>query len=293
MERMELLRSHQLLHPELVTEGMNRLAQALIALTDAVGKAAYDVELGIISAMVELPAPAPESEASVVVAEPLVDEDVFTDDAAVPPAFEVVDDTQEIAVSPGTQVVEWEQVPPPPLAEELPPDELPEPEGDPQSRRWIYTRLALMRRALRAWERLRPTLGDPNDRVDRPIRVVLLLEAVADLRPLMGPVRGVVGGAGEAGRLAVAVVRQPLLLDTIRRLLPSQREALAADWHRGRVALQAEGIRLRNLARRGRPHAARPAITAVARQLSDVPEIVPVLLGLLAVAVALVRWLAR
>ena len=33
LARMELLRPHQLKHPEVVTEGMNRLAQALIALT--------------------------------------------------------------------------------------------------------------------------------------------------------------------------------------------------------------------------------------------------------------------
>ena len=32
-DRMERLRGYQLLHPELVTEGMNRLAQALICLT--------------------------------------------------------------------------------------------------------------------------------------------------------------------------------------------------------------------------------------------------------------------
>ena len=33
LERMDELRPRQLVHPELVTEGMNRLAQALIALT--------------------------------------------------------------------------------------------------------------------------------------------------------------------------------------------------------------------------------------------------------------------
>ena len=47
LDRMARLRSHQLLHPELVTEGMNRLAQALVCLTDPAARAAYDAELGI------------------------------------------------------------------------------------------------------------------------------------------------------------------------------------------------------------------------------------------------------
>jgi hypothetical protein len=47
LARMEKLRAHQLLNPELVTEGMNRLAQALICLTDAGSRTAYDAELGI------------------------------------------------------------------------------------------------------------------------------------------------------------------------------------------------------------------------------------------------------
>src|SRR5580658_10263591 len=48
LARMELLRPHQLLHPELVTEGMNRLAQALICLTDPIVRSTYNQELGIV-----------------------------------------------------------------------------------------------------------------------------------------------------------------------------------------------------------------------------------------------------
>src|SRR4051812_35759076 len=36
LDRMELLRPHQLRHPELVTEGMNRLAQALLQFTGSI-----------------------------------------------------------------------------------------------------------------------------------------------------------------------------------------------------------------------------------------------------------------
>ena len=39
LDRMAQLRPHQLLHPDLVTEGMNRLAQALVCLTDPAARA--------------------------------------------------------------------------------------------------------------------------------------------------------------------------------------------------------------------------------------------------------------
>src|SRR5437899_5144730 len=44
-ERMEQLRRYQLTHAEQVTEGMNRLAQALVCLTDPAAKRAYDAAL--------------------------------------------------------------------------------------------------------------------------------------------------------------------------------------------------------------------------------------------------------
>lgn len=46
LERMELLRRYQLVHPEAVTEAMNRLAQALVCLSDPDAKAEYDAGLG-------------------------------------------------------------------------------------------------------------------------------------------------------------------------------------------------------------------------------------------------------
>ena len=48
MLKMDRLRQHQLRHPELVSEGMNRLAQALITLTDPLSRKTYDSELGFV-----------------------------------------------------------------------------------------------------------------------------------------------------------------------------------------------------------------------------------------------------
>ena len=44
-QRMEIVRRYQLTHPEPATEAMNRLAQALVCLTDPVAKKAYDAAL--------------------------------------------------------------------------------------------------------------------------------------------------------------------------------------------------------------------------------------------------------
>src|SRR5207248_9439813 len=41
-ERMQQLRKYQLTHPELATQAMNSLAQALVCLTDHAAKHAYD-----------------------------------------------------------------------------------------------------------------------------------------------------------------------------------------------------------------------------------------------------------
>src|SRR5437773_2456029 len=43
-ERMEIVRRYQLPHPEPATEAMNRLAQALICLTDDRARQAYDAD---------------------------------------------------------------------------------------------------------------------------------------------------------------------------------------------------------------------------------------------------------
>jgi hypothetical protein len=43
--RLERVRRYQLTHPDLVTEAMNRLAQAFVCLTDSAAKRAYDMQL--------------------------------------------------------------------------------------------------------------------------------------------------------------------------------------------------------------------------------------------------------
>jgi hypothetical protein len=304
LDRMDRLRTHQLRHPELVTEGMNRLAQALVCLTDGAAKAEYDARF--TNALPQTPpksAPAPDIQrpAYVVVAEPLFDDEVFSDDDAKSPPPDPAEMTQiiEVPFEPGLQ--------PPRQVGELPYEvlaeptlELPQevvvaevaetPKQQPVSRRWIYARLALVRKALRAWDKLRPVLGDPKDPLDRPGRVLALLNAAVEVRPFFGKLKGIVGGVGEPGGVVAAVISQRLILDTVRSLLPGQRQAVAIDWRRGQTELQNEYSRLRGMARAGRETPrGRPAGAAVWRWLADTPELVLVVFALLALFVAMVR----
>lgn len=52
-QRLEMVRRYQLLHPDLVTEAMNRLAQAYICLTDPEARRAYDSNHAAAPSLVE------------------------------------------------------------------------------------------------------------------------------------------------------------------------------------------------------------------------------------------------
>jgi hypothetical protein len=130
LARMDWIRPHQLLHPELVTEGMNRLAQALICLTDPAGRAAYDAEQELARSI-----PAANPGAALAIdpglrpgsqTEPVFD--FALPDESLPPEQPAADETQVIVVPfaagllppepspPAYEVVEPEHPQPPPSA---------------------------------------------------------------------------------------------------------------------------------------------------------------------------------
>ena len=110
------------------------------------------------------------------------------------------------------------------------------------------------------------------------------------VRPLFGKLKGIVGGVGEPGAVVAAVVSQRLLLDTVRTLLPSQRQAVAIDWRRGYSALQQEYARLRRLSWAGRESPRGPPAGVVLwRWVTETPEWILVVLAVLAVFVAMAR----
>ena len=290
LDRMELLRPYQLRHPEVVTEGMNRLAQALVCLTDPVARAAYDRGLGI--------APAPFE---------VVEDDEPAEAAPARPRvpgarqqdlpYEVVEPEPPQTGTRPYEVVSGgpEDVP---VAEDLPPFEvLPDAPVRPArvgrkpvklKRRTIYRRLAALRRAIRAWEALRPVFGTPGEALSTPVAVLTFLRALADARAALPGVGFAFHEAPHPGSVVTALVRLPSALATVRGLLPSQRKAVARDWYNGYALLRRERDTLRALA--WRPRRGRHASAELARLLRDTPELLLALLALvLLVGAALQR----
>ncbi len=267
LDRMELLRPYQLVHPDATTEGMNRLAQALVCLTDPVARADYDRALGV--------APPPFE---VVEDEPILIAEI------VEPAYEVVEEP----AAPPYEVVEAPRGP----AYEVVPGREPEVVAParvppvPLSRRIVYRRLAALRRAIRAWERLRPVMGTPNEVLATPVAVLLFLRALDDARRALPQVTFALRGSG---RVVAALVRTPNALHTLRVLLPSQRAAVALDWRRGYDALRAERDRLRAVARTGRAKRRLRVVPDFLRAMNRTPEWLLVALALAVLLVALVR----
>ncbi len=145
------------------------------------------------------------------------------------------------------------------------------PEPAPISRRAVYRRLAALRRALRAWENLRPVLGDPAEAIATPVAVLLFVRALTEARAALPGVAKVIRGPGAPGGMVAALVRLPHALHAVRVLLPSQRQAVALDWRRGYEALLRERVRLRELAFVARPR--RPgAVVRLVRELRQTPE---------------------
>jgi len=308
LDRMARLRSHQLLHPELVTEGMNRLAQALVCLTDPAAKSVYDAELGVPPAtpfgkpaISPLPPPLPAVPSESIPGFPIPAEDeplpsdvtqvieipflpgllppgkAIPDDQIIEPAPEPLPPGYEVVSEP---VIEAEVVAPP------------RPAWQPASRRQLYSRLARVRSLIAAWQALRPFFGDPREPIDRPVRVLLFLEAVNALRTLLDQEPRIIGDTWQTGGLVAALIRQPLLPNTLRDLLPDQRAAMSFDWLQGQLELEAEYSRLRELSRsgrkfRGRFRAQGPLRKAVRWALRN-PES---LLLALALAVIVAAWM--
>jgi hypothetical protein len=322
---MDRLRPHQLLHPELVTEGMNRLAQALICLTDPVARAVYDAELDLVgrtrsvSDGVELTTAPPHYPTTpqlqtVLPYEVIPGFPIPTDDETEPVAANATP-TAEVPFEPGLlppesipppyevvapyEIVEGEVLPRSPpyevVAELVAPP--PAPPWQPATRRELYARLADLRRFLAAWQKLKPFWGDPREPLDRPIRVLALLEAVSRLRLLVGLRSELVGAPGRPGAVVVALVRQPLVLHTFRTLLPDQRRALALDWRRAELELIREHERLREASRSGRPrhHRLRPRgrLRRLLRWVARTPETILWILVLIVVIAVVLRSSGR
>jgi hypothetical protein len=265
-ERMERVRCYQLPHPEPATEAMNRLAQALLCLTDPRAKNAYDASLrGERS-----PAPSTQKRETSEFAGAPAEPRVANWETAPPPL-----------------AGQWEDAPPPlrgDWEQSQPPVRLPvdmsaafagaAPQGteaatvaeaangfqaavtvnadaassdpmvetariDTAARKGLSTRRALQGRAIRtrqllwAWKLAGIYLNQPRRLLSRPREATELINSMQAIRELLRGFPPILGEAGQPGYLVLTLARQQILVPMFQTLLPSQRDALARDWQAG------------------------------------------------------------
>ncbi len=312
-ERLDAVRRYQLLHPELVTEAMNRLAQAYVCLTDPEARRAYDgARLGRPTGNGTHPKPAvaPAPPAVPVVAMPMP-VPVPTRPEPPPPAASPMPQLPAQSPTEPAPPLEMETpvVVPAILVNALPetaPMTAPEPppKTDPileasrcptvrrglGTRRGLYQRLARTRRLMRAWGRAGKYLGSAKRRLTKPAEAT---ELINDLKELRGALTGftvLLGEAGQPGYSVVVLARQPAPVPIFQTLLPGQRVTLAQHWKDGLQLLRAHRdylrLEIQSLRKRGPIgrmwRATRHAIT-------DQPGVLLLLLGLIALNVAIWR----
>src|SRR5262249_20048209 len=131
---------------------------------------------------------------------------------------------------------------------------------------------------------------EPSRRLTRPSEARELLAQLASIRRLLGNFPPLLGEAGQPGYLVLALARQQIVVPTFQTLLPSQREALARDWSQAQKLLAAHKDFLRQELRAlRRKTALGRAVRSVRAFLDDHPGAFLILLGLLALAIALYR----
>jgi hypothetical protein len=266
-ERMQNVRVYQLTHPDLATEAMNRLAQAMICLCDPRAKQTYDQGLFPDRFVAE---PPPVSKAP-----------LHRQGHSLAWLFGRSNpDAEEPRPAGPKTLVDWETTPPPQrlrtepeipaVAENVPktPEQTPsqpapssagndtlvakeavpvsaplEPLGGRVAnqanwrkglgtRRALHYRMLWHRQLWWAWKRVGKYLNRPARALHRPAEATDLIHHMQSIRELLG-VLPIIGEAGQPGYLVMALACQQMIVPTLQTLLPSQRQALARDWQAG------------------------------------------------------------
>jgi hypothetical protein len=209
-ERMGILRRYQLTNPELATEAMNRLAQAMICLTEKESRTAYfrqSFPEMAISPPESAPAPEPSTETT---------------------------DTQPT----DTEARSAETSNAAPVISRPPAVRVPVQLDAVHTRRDLYFRIARTRQIQQLWDRVGLHLSNPQRRFQRPAEATALIQRMQALPKLIASFPSQLGQAGQPGYLVLALARQQLIVPTLQTLLPSQRMALARDWESGQHYLR-------------------------------------------------------
>ena len=259
-ERMGILRRYQLTNPELATEAMNRLAQAMICLTDEVTRVSYVAQ---VAPELSVSPSAPAAE--------VLDAPAAEVKESTPPAVEVVQQPTPPPAAPAP-----EPIAPAPL--EL---------SAIHTRRDLYFRIARTRQIQQLWASVGKHLHNPRHRLARPAEAADLIHHMQLLTRLIQTYPSQLGQAGQPGYLVLALARQQLIVPTLQTLQLSQRTALARDWKAGQEFLIEQNSKLRARSRTLRRRSPWSHLVRLSRSvLNNHPGLVVLSLSLLALNVA-------
>jgi hypothetical protein len=279
---------------------MNRLAQALVCLTDPTAKQHYDTALGLaVADKAGAPLPAGRNR--------------------VPPAPQPPV-SEETKVPTRTQL-DWSATPPPvrvatapeaatPVAQHSPASSAPTvaaaPSADPGreavraaraarrglgTRGALYRRLQDTRRMLRAWDQAGKYLARARGRLTRPAEAAELTRRLARLDALLVAFPPLIGDAGQPGYRVVALARDENVVHMFKAMSDTEREALAQDWSLGRAVLLAHQRYVRQLARSVRRQGwLQRALRALQVAINDHPAWILVLVAVAFLLFGITLW---
>lgn len=264
-ERMAMLRCFQLSYPEEATEGMNRVAQAFISLTEALARS--DSKQASSNGSVCKPA-----------------------------TIAATTDTKPLLAAGSKTEIDWRNTPPPirmTRASEPPPQPvplatmpLPKPidivthlaQRSTEARRGLGTlpalidRINLTRRMILAWNQAGKYLNNPKKILARQSEEVDLTRRLNKIFGLSADFPKILGNPGQPGYRVVAMARLEMTALMFKRMDEDQRVDLARDWEAGYRVLLAHRRFLRGefktLRRRG---VIRLILQAIRGALNDHP----------------------
>lgn len=315
-DRLDTVRRYQLSHPEPATDAMNRLAQALVCLSNPAEKKVYDARLLGRSLTVIAPSE-PEPSSPVTTSpptpppqtaeptEPTAEAPVVLPEIPLLPA-EMAEPQSSPVAQPGavTAPVPTETTTAPIEPVWTDPNETAGRTGAARrgigSKRALYRRIVRTRRLIAAWETVGGWLAYPKKRFkvanDGPefVRQMQAVQQLAVGFPVLGE-------AGQPGYFVLGLARGPKVAETFRSYQPRQRESVARDWNAGKTLLRAHAQFLRQEVRSMRKKSQWAWTKRTVRALlADHPYItLLILLGVLALIAALWRtletseWLSR
>jgi hypothetical protein len=189
---------------------------------------------------------------------------------AEPPAAYPLAPTEPLAVPP--------IVPPTP----------PRPKRDDPRRR-LYRRLAANRRLLAVWRAVGEYVGHAGRRL-RPPEAIDFVAAMLELRSCLADEAALLNGVpGKPGAVVAALARQPLPLSAFRHLKPEQRAEIAEDWQAGLDRLTTIYTEIGAAVRRPHGTLNRRARIIARSILADRLDLLMIVLGLAALALAIWR----